>query len=323
MSVHPKPFPIFLPLIIIPWHLYQYIFYSRGRLGMPGFKGLFGGWSEEEIVSEIERTFYHDTFDFTTHFPGHMVRTDEDMLIFATGVPADVLNGVLGPRMDQRTVGPRIAEVMAYFKRERLPMTWFLGPSSGPDDLERTLAERGLRPGDPIPGMAVDLDTIPPMEFSQDVRVEEVTDDAALKVCSHTAANGFQLPPEAVDGYMRFVESYGFGPRRRWFLGYLDGSAASVALVVLHRRVAAVYCVATLPEMRGRGLGNAVTLAAISAAKQAGYKVAVLEASDMGLPVYKRLGFQELCKLRTMTWHPCPGIGAGGTGVEVQCASIK
>jgi GNAT superfamily N-acetyltransferase len=271
---------------------------------MPGFEGLIGGWSEEEIVSEIERTFYHDTFDFTTHFPGHMVRTAEDMLIFATGVPADVLNGVLGPRMDQRTMASRIAEVMGYFERQRLPMNWFLGPSSGPDGLERALAERGLMPGDLIPGMAIDLETIPSPDLPHDIRVEEVTDEAALKVCSRTAANGFQLPPEAVDAYTRFVESYGFGPDRRWFLGYLNDEAASVALVVLHQRVAAVYCVATLPEMRGRGLGRAVTLAAISAAREAGHKVAVLEASDMGLPVYKKLGFRELCKLRTMTWHP-------------------
>lgn len=265
---------------------------------------MFGGCSDEEIVKEIEQTFYQDTFDFTKHFPGHAAQKEDDMLVFATGVPADVLNGVLGPRMDRRTMRHRIDEVMTYFRRERLPMTWFLGPSSGPDDLESALAEHGLVAGASIPGMAMDLGAVSPGALPRGVRVDEVSDTEALKVCSRTAASGFQLPTEAADGYIRFVESYGFGPDHRWFLGYLNDTAASVAMVVLHERVAAVYCVATLPGMRGRGLGKAVTLAALLAAKEAGREVAVLEASDMGLPVYLRLGFREVCRLRTMTWNP-------------------
>lgn len=265
---------------------------------------MFGGCNDEEIVKEIERTFYHDTFDFTKHFPGHLARKEKDMLVFATGVPADVLNGVLGPRMDRQTMDHRITDVMAHFRKERLPMTWFLGPSSGPEDLESALVDHGLVPGTPIPGMAIDLGTLSPGALPQGVRVDEVADSATLKVCSRTAASGFQLPLEAADGYIRFVESYGYGPSHRWFLGSLDDVAASVALVVMHERVAAVYCVATLPGMRGRGLGKAVTLTALLAAKEAGYEVAVLEASDMGLPVYTKLGFRELCKLRTMTWQP-------------------
>jgi ribosomal protein S18 acetylase RimI-like enzyme len=265
---------------------------------------MIGGCSDEEIVNEIEKTFYQDTFDFTKHFPGHAVRKEKDMLVFATGVPADVLNGVLGPRLDRHTLDHRIADVMTYFRKQRLPMTWFLGPSSGPEELESALADSGLVPGTPIPGMAIDLGALSPATLPQGVRVDEVSDMAALKVCSRTAANGFQMPLEAADGYMNFVESYGFGTDRRWFLGFLDDVAASVALVVLHERVASVYCVATLPEMRGRGLGKAVTRAALLAAKEAGYGVAVLEASDMGLPIYSKLGFRELCKLRTMTWHP-------------------
>jgi predicted acetyltransferase len=39
-------------------------------------------------------------------------------------------------------------------------------------------------------------------------------------------------------------------------------------------------------------------------AKDAGYDVAVLEASEMGLPIYRRLGFKELCEFRTYVWSP-------------------
>ena len=56
-------------------------------------------------------------------------------------------------------------------------------------------------------------------------------------------------------------------------------------------REVGVYMVATLPEERGKGYGVALTAAAIEAAP---HLPAVLQASDMGQPVYRRLGFQDI-----------------------------
>lgn len=78
----------------------------------------------------------------------------------------------------------------------------------------------------------------------------------------------------------------------------------AASLVVLREDVASIYCVATLPEARGRGIGTAITREPLLEAKNGGYDVAVLEASEMGLPVYRRLGFKELFEFKTLTWSP-------------------
>ena len=61
--------------------------------------------------------------------------------------------------------------------------------------------------------------------------------------------------------------------------------------------MAGIYDVATLPETRGRGLGSALTLAPLLDARQAGYRIGVLQSSEMGFGVYKKMGFRHLCQI--------------------------
>ena len=58
--------------------------------------------------------------------------------------------------------------------------------------------------------------------------------------------------------------------------------------------VAAVFGVATAPEARGKGIGAAITLIAYQEAKQMGYRHGVLFATDLGAPVYRRIGFRDV-----------------------------
>jgi ribosomal protein S18 acetylase RimI-like enzyme len=67
--------------------------------------------------------------------------------------------------------------------------------------------------------------------------------------------------------------------------------------------VAGIYSVATLPDWRGRGLGAAVSLAPLLDARREGYKVGVLQSSEMGYKVYQRLGFREVCRISHYYWQ--------------------
>jgi len=72
--------------------------------------------------------------------------------------------------------------------------------------------------------------------------------------------------------------------------------ATSGAGVFEHRAV--VIFVNTDPGWRRRGVGRAMTAAALEAARARGASQACLDASDSGLPVYRGLGFDVLGRTR-------------------------
>jgi len=48
---------------------------------------------------------------------------------------------------------------------------------------------------------------------------------------------------------------------------------------------------------RGRGIGKAVTVAALKHAVRLGYRYAVLQASGEGEQLYLKIGFEEACRI--------------------------
>ena len=73
----------------------------------------------------------------------------------------------------------------------------------------------------------------------------------------------------------------------------------AAAALFLGAGVAGIYNVCTVPEARGRGIGGAVTGAALREAASRGLRLAVLGSSEMGYPVYRRLGFHDVSRLRS------------------------
>ena len=89
-----------------------------------------------------------------------------------------------------------------------------------------------------------------------------------------------------------------------WYTGHYKGKPVATSAVLYSEGVAGLYNVACLPETRGKGIGAMISYVPFIDAKERGYKIGILHSSALGYNVYKRLGFEEICRLVRYQWTP-------------------
>jgi GNAT superfamily N-acetyltransferase len=179
-----------------------------------------------------------------------------------------------------------------------------------PDNLgERHLKHGFSYEGDDI-GMAADLPALPKKRAPvlEDLIIERVRGEKGLAAYGRTLTRGFGGTPGEAEWIVEMYRRLGLGDDGPWrhYLGRLGGEPVATSTLFLGAGVAGIYFVFTVEGARRQGIGAAMALAPLLEAREMGYRVGVLGASEMGYPVYRRLGFREYCRIRIYEWHP-PG----------------
>ncbi|NUQ71746.1 MAG: GNAT family N-acetyltransferase [Chthonomonadales bacterium] len=218
-----------------------------------------------------------------------------------------LFTAVLQARFDEQNADQRIDEIVESLRRLGMPAMWWICSESRPPDLSHRVEERGFIPVDILSGMALDLEKEPcRVPIGSGFTVEEVRSAEGLREWSVLYHEGFGMDAHTLRDLSPIADAVTSGDagQLRFFLGRRRGEPVSCAMLFLGDRTAGVYWVATAQDRRNRGYGSGVVLAAVAAAREAGYKLCVLHASPMGVSVYRKLGFVEYCHLRTLTWRP-------------------
>jgi hypothetical protein len=125
------------------------------------------------------------------------------------------------------------------------------------------------------------------------LHIEEVEDEDGAVVFGRTLLTAYPMAGDRTPG---FAEPMLGGPIRL-FVGYDGDRPVATAGAVVDHGLNDVEWVATMRDVRGRGIGAALTWAATLADPSL---PAALIASDDGFPTYQRMGYTSL--LRTTLW---------------------
>jgi ribosomal protein S18 acetylase RimI-like enzyme len=212
---------------------------------------------------------------------------DGDLALYRSGLPARLLNGVLTVR--GRPLDEAVTEAEKVLAG--LNWRWWVGPDSDPGTAEG-LTERGYLPLGRMPIMSARLDRIPRPAVPAGLTIEQVTDGPSIEDYVNAYCAGFDFDDDMRAGLIAAESSLrtDLGTLIR-LVGRVDGRPVSTSAVVLSDGLAGFYWICTVPEHRGQGIGAALTAAAMAVAGDHGAVVGTLQASSMGEPVYRRLGF--------------------------------
>lgn len=235
---------------------------------------------------------------------GGEIERSGDLLLTSSGVRFRAINTAALADLDPARAASRIDDAVDWLSARTDRWRWLVGPTSRPLDLEARLVNAGLTLISDTPGMALDLGGWETgIEPPAGVAIEPVVDDAGLERWRDVQRRGLSLDDESAEAWWLAHRHPGVGqgsPHTIW-IASLDGAPVAAAALFVGAGVAGIYNVCTVPDARGRGIGGAVTGAALDAGAVLGLPIAVLGSSEMGYPVYRRLAFREVSRLRSYT----------------------
>ncbi len=129
-----------------------------------------------------------------------------------------------------------------------------------------------------------------------DVEIRRVDDAHGVAVFAEINAQAYTAyaaPVEATASKFGRPDAV-LAPHVAAFVGYLDGKPVGAAMTVLSHGIAGIFWVGTVEAARGRGIAEACTRVATNWGFDAGAPNVQLQASPMGEPIYRRMGYEDL-----------------------------
>ncbi|GAA0620744.1 GNAT family N-acetyltransferase [Kribbella sandramycini] len=206
------------------------------------------------------------------------------------GSPLDYHNAVVAG-------GPAaVPESVAELRKYGVPGSWHVGPALRSPELHTALLAAGFTHGGSEPGMALRLTDLRQPDAVPGLELIRVSTEAALTTWQQTLGQGFGEGEKEARWVASVYRPLGLTDPWRHYVAFLDGAPVGTITIYFAAGVAGVYFVMTVPEARRRGIGAALTAAALRQAEpEAQY--AVLGSSAAGRSVYESLGFRAVCEI--------------------------
>ena len=254
---------------------------------------------DDQHLTPVIKTNLYDFFRLFEKVPDVETAAAEGLFRWRTMIFHPWFNGVLTGSPPDQSAGQLVEDTQSYFHSHNVPaFTWWLEPELDSRIWEAPLSAAGFVFEDTTPGMAVTLADLPQhVPHADGFSIRTVDDLDMLHTWTEILIRGSEMPVELIEPFYTLISSLGIELPFRHYLGYLDGHPVSSASFFLSSGVVGIYNIATMPEARRQGLGAAITLKPLHDARQLGYRAGILQSSEMGLHVYEKLGFRQLCTM--------------------------
>jgi GNAT superfamily N-acetyltransferase len=231
----------------------------------------------------------------------HEIVERDGVLLFAGS--SDFLASCNGMRRVEHDVpGPdAVAMAVEFFATRRRGFTVWTRTVAADDDLAAACETAGIKVfGDDRAPQMICRARLADAPLPADVTIHAVDgpDDVAhFARVNGEAYTGYGMPADATASHFDGPRALS-GPNVHAVLARLDGEPVGATLLHESHGIAGVYWVGVLEPARGRGVAAAMMRHVTNLGFDRGAANVQLQASVMGEPVYRRLGYEELYRYR-------------------------
>ena len=172
----------------------------------------------------------------------------------------------------------------------------FPGTNPPSPEVAAYLSERGYVSQGAIPAMGVDIARLKATSLPTGYELVRVGSGPESEEWVQLLAVGYGLPV----GLARYFSPVAFGADSaqadaplQFFAIRHAGAMVATSMCFLKDGLAGIYSVSTIPSERRKGLGEHATAEPLRLAARLGYRVGILQSSEAGHGVYRKLGFTD------------------------------
>lgn len=262
--------------------------------------------SDTKLVRTVIRANWENFHYCLGRSPSVELSVGKYLTWLVTNMPDHFMNLVVCTELPSEGIDKLIENALNHFRTLNIrKLSWLTEEGLPAVEIKKFLETHGLTFSESFATeMAADLMRLrEDLALPMNLRIVPVEGEEALRKWIHIASVGFSVPIEFEDTWYEFFAEAACASPFRTYLALLNGKPVATSQLFTSAGVAGIYNVTCLPEARGQGVGTAVVLAPLLAAREMGYCVGILQASSMGYNVYRRIGFQDFGKLSLYLWE--------------------
>lgn len=228
---------------------------------------------------------------------GEISELDGAVGIFS-GLDYGVFNIALLTRPVHDDLDARLAAMARFFRERTLRWSvWICEDMLDPSARRRerqTMANFGMRAISNPPGMIADR-LYPPVRPLPEIEICPVNDAKTRRAFTELTAVSFDIPYLVASSV--YSRPQAWNGDYRGYVGCVDGRVVAITAMVAAGGVMGVYSLATQPDHRRKGYGEALLRAAVKlTAKSTGLSRIALQSTEAGYALYRRMGFRDLTR---------------------------
>jgi len=249
--------------------------------------------SDELVLASIDENFNRHAWVIPSKTSGMKFFQQEKLSYVDSGLSCDTFNilHITDPTVSES----ELSKAVSYFKDKNLDFCIWVSSENQAGKTKLSLATLSLKEQNCEVGMTLDLANYKPIDHPQFDYIRVVTDHESLNDYATVIANHWNPADQHVISYYKETGDHYLDEQSRIVLCvyyHENVPVCTVEMFPTDNQIIGLYGLATLEKYRGHGIGTAMMAFALKKAKEANYQQVILQASEDGYGIYKKLGFE-------------------------------